>query len=107
MARLRAGALVPLAVTFLLFTALLAYWSTSTDEVEVLVNRSARGEPLYWHTGQEQQSLSTRSVEAAETHVRLYPDWTSYHVLLVLRNEHPSAYARIPLGTRAAVLCSA
>ena len=107
MVRLRLGLLVPLAVASLLLTALLALWYKSTGDLEILVNRSARGEAFYWQTGQEQQPLSTRSAEAAEAHIRLYPDWTSYHVLLVLRQDHPSTYARIPLGTRAAVLCSA
>jgi hypothetical protein len=40
-------------------------------------------------------------------YIRKHPDYTSYHLLLVVRRDQRAAYRRIPAEVRASVLCSA
>src|SRR5882724_1758710 len=73
----------------------------------VLVKRSTIGETLYHHTLNDSPRLTKADVAAAVSYVRGHPDSTSYHVLIVLRNDFPSSYATVPSPTKAAILCSA
>jgi hypothetical protein len=46
-------------------------------------------------------------VPAAQKQIELRPDWTSYHVLLVVRRDYPAAYAQVTNDKKASTLCSA
>jgi hypothetical protein len=57
--------------------------------------------------GARTERLPAYERAAAESYVRRHPDRTSYLLLDELREYFPDAYARLPLDTRAAVLCDA
>ncbi len=42
-----------------------------------------------------------------ESYLTDHPDYTAYHLLLMLRKVEPKAYERVPSATKAAILCSA
>jgi hypothetical protein len=71
----------------------------------VLVERSTRGEP-FAATSWDPQKLRPLEVPAARDYVLSHPDWTAFHVLLVLRRDYPACYARLSNDVKAAVLCS-
>src|SRR5262245_32551216 len=86
---------------------LMYLWYMSPTTLRILGERSARGEPFWWETAHASRPLRPQEVPAAERQIELRPDWTNYHVLLVLRRDYPAAYQRVTDGHKASTLCSA
>src|SRR5262245_10470454 len=55
----------------------------------------------------ESSPLTRLDEERAFDYVNRHPDIRSYHLLFFLRTHHNASYKRIPVGTRASILCSA
>ncbi|REJ89422.1 MAG: hypothetical protein DWQ35_18245 [Planctomycetota bacterium] len=54
-----------------------------------------------------ESDFDTSDVCFAKAHVQNHQDYTSYHLLFLLREQYPNIYGEIPEGTRARILCSA
>jgi hypothetical protein len=72
--------------------------------VKDFVARSSRGDAMYpGHF--PRAKLRAEEAEKAGAYVRAHPDRSSYLLLWELSDDFPAAYARIPDGTKAAILC--
>jgi hypothetical protein len=87
--------------------AVMALSDRYMNSLRTLVERSAGGEPYGWKTSEERYPLWPFETGKAEAYVSSHPDWTAYHILRALHDHYPLSYDRIPVSTKAAVLCSA
>jgi hypothetical protein len=77
------------------------------NSIRIVVERSTKGEQYVLNTRQERYALWPFETRKAEAYVSSHPDWTSYHILMALRDHYPASYDRLSVTTKAAVLCSA
>jgi hypothetical protein len=82
--------------------------SKPSPRVAALVEK-AKEKALYstYGNGESKKPLLAADVPEALAHIKANRDYTSYFLLLLLRQDYPDSYGKIPKKDKAAVLCSA
>jgi len=77
-----------------------------SPRLSTLIEQSSNGHSFMWCQA-DLRLLNPQEVSTAEKYVLSSPDASSYLIILVLREDYSTSYAKVPLATRAAILCSA
>ena len=78
-----------------------------TSRLDAAVKAATAGESYLQSMLYASEPLSPKELAEADSYIQCHPDFTSYHLLLALRQQSPLAYGKVPDGVKAKILCQA